>query len=62
MTAVNQVLMAIPAFVTGVLLTYVFGLVLRWLVQGSFFPGDNLGGSLWYFLFPPCPSPCPGWP
>ena len=53
MTAVNQVLMAIPAFVTGILLTYVFGLVLRWFVPGNYVsPGDNLGGSLWYFLFP----------
>ncbi len=53
MTAVNQVLMAIPAFVTGILLTYVFGLVLRWFVPGNYVsPGDNFGGSLWYFLFP----------
>ena len=53
MTAVNQVLMAIPAFVTGILLTYVFGLVLRWFVPGNYVShGDNFGGSLWYFLFP----------
>ena len=53
MTAVNQALMAIPAFVTGILLTYVFGLVLRWFVPGNYVsPGDNFGGSLWYFLFP----------
>ena len=53
MTAVNQVLMAIPAFVTGILLTYVFGLVLRWFVPGNYVsPGDNFGASLWYFLFP----------
>ena len=49
----RQALMAIPAFVTGILLTYVFGLVLRWFVPGNYVsPGDNLGGSLWYFLFP----------
>ena len=53
MTAVNQALMAIPAFVTGILLTYVFGLVLRWFVPGNYVsPGDNFGASLWYFLFP----------
>ncbi|MEI3103171.1 MAG: hypothetical protein V8S97_02965 [Oscillospiraceae bacterium] len=40
----NQVLMAMPAFVTGILLTYVFGLVLRWFLPGKLcFPGDNLG-------------------
>ena len=53
LTSVNQVLMAIPAFVTGILLTYVFGLVLRWFVPGNYVsPGDNFGASLWYFLFP----------
>ena len=36
LTSVNQVLMAIPAFVTGILLTYVFGLVLRWFVPGNY--------------------------
>ena len=45
--------LAIPAFVTGILLTYVFGLVLRWFVPGNYVsPGDNFGASLWYFLFP----------
>ena len=45
--------MAIPAFVTGILLTYVFGLVLRLFVPGNYVsPGDNFGASLWYFLFP----------
>ena len=58
MTAVNQALMAIPAFVTGILLTYVFGLVLRWFVPGNYVsPGDNFGGSLWYFLFPAVSAP-----
>ncbi|MFR6394946.1 MAG: ABC transporter permease [Oscillospiraceae bacterium] len=53
LTSVNQVLMAIPAFVTGILLTYVFGLVLRLFVPGNYgSPGDNFGASLWYFLFP----------
>ena len=33
---VNQVLMAVPAFFTGILLTYLFGLLLRWFVPGSF--------------------------
>ena len=53
LTVVNQVLMAVPAFFTGILLTYLFGLLLRWFVPGNYVsPGDNFGGSLWYFLFP----------
>ena len=53
MTAVNQVLMAIPAFVTGILLTYVFGLVLRWFVPGSFVsPAENFWQSAGYLVFP----------
>ena len=36
LTVVNQVLMAVPAFFTGILLTYLFGLLLRWFVPGSF--------------------------
>ena len=53
LTVVNQVLMAVPAFFTGILLTYLFGLLLRWFVPGNYVsPGDNFGASLWYFLFP----------
>ena len=43
LTVVNQVLMAVPAFFTGILLTYLFGLLLRWFVPGSFVsPGGEL--------------------
>lgn len=42
LTVVNQVLMAVPAFFTGILLTYLFGLLLRWFVPGSFVsPAEN---------------------
>lgn len=51
-TAVNQLCMAIPPFFTGILLSWVFGVMLHWFTPGDF-PG--LGGGLWsavkYLLF-----------
>mgnify|MGYP000514850215 FL=1 len=51
LTVVNQVLMAVPAFFTGILLTYLFGLLLRWFVPGSFV------SAIWSSPLPPSPSP-----
>lgn len=51
--AVNQVLMAVPPFFTGILLTFVFGLVLKWFTPGTFVsPGEDLGGCIRYLIFP----------
>ena len=56
LTVVNQVLMAVPAFFTGILLTYLFGLLLRWFVPGSFVsPAESFWQSAGYL--PPSPSP-----
>ena len=53
LTVVNQVLMAVPAFFTGILLTYLFGLLLRWFVPGSFVsPAESFWQSAGYLLFP----------
>ena len=53
LTVVNQVLMAVPAFFTGILLTYLFGLLLRWFVPGSFVsPAENFWQSAGYLVFP----------
>lgn len=53
LTAANQVLMAVPPFFTGILLTYLFGLLLRWFMPGSYIAPDvDFWGSLWYSLFP----------
>ena len=51
-TLVNQLCMAVPPFVTGILLSYLFSTVLRWFVHGQF-PGldKDLGGSLKYLFF-----------
>ena len=39
-TAVNQLCMAVPAFFTGMLLSWIFGVALKWFTAGSF---PNLG-------------------
>ncbi|MEG1989088.1 MAG: ABC transporter permease [Oscillibacter sp.] len=52
-TVLNQLLMAVPPFFTGVLLTWVFSILLGWFVHGQF-PGlkENFFGSLGYLFFP----------
>ena len=52
-TVFNQFLMALPPFFTGILLTWLFSILLHWFRHGAF-PGfaADAGGSLWYLLFP----------
>lgn len=52
-TVVNQFVMALPPFFTGILLTWLFSISLHWFRHGAY-PGfaANVGGSLWYLLFP----------
>lgn len=49
----NQLLMAIPPFFSGILLTWIFSILLHWFRHGAY-PGLSAdpGGSLWYLLFP----------
>ena len=52
-TSFNQVLMAIPSFFLGILLTYLFGLVLKLFTPGRFIPfRESVIGSLGYLFFP----------
>lgn len=52
-TVFNQIIMAVPAFFTGILMTLVFGLVLRWFTPGSFVaPAENFRRSAGYLFFP----------
>lgn len=52
-TLLTQFLMAVPAFFLGIILTLVFGVVLRWFVPGSYVaPTENFGGYLRYLIFP----------
>ena len=50
---VNQIMMAIPPFFLGILLTYLFGLVLKLFTPGRFVPlGESVWGCLRYLFFP----------
>ncbi len=49
----GQVMMSIPPFFTGILLTYLFGIVLHFFEPGGFIdPSANFWGSVRYLLFP----------
>ncbi len=49
----TQITMAVPAFFLGILLTYVFGLVLHWFQPGAFVqPTESFMGSVAYLIFP----------
>lgn len=49
----TQITMAIPAFFLGIILTYIFGLLLKWFQPGDFTgPDENLGQCLLYLIYP----------
>ena len=51
--SLNQVMMAIPPFFLGILLTCLFGLLLKLFTPGKFVPlNEGLGKSLGYLFFP----------
>lgn len=51
-TVVNQLCMAVPPFFTGILLSWGFGIALKWFMPGSF-PAleEDLPGALKYLFF-----------
>lgn len=50
---VSQVVMAVPAFFLGLLMTYIFGLVLKWFQPGAFvYPSEDFWGCIRYLIFP----------
>ena len=50
---VTQVTMAIPSFFLGIILTYVFGLLLQMFTVGGYVsPDKDLGACLSYLIFP----------
>ena len=52
-TALNQVIMSIPPFFTGIIFTYIFGLVLRLFTPGAFAPySGGAGRFLSFLIFP----------
>ena len=48
---INQVVMAVPPFFTGILFTYLFGLVLHLFIAGAF-PAGGVGHYIGYLFFP----------
>ena len=53
LTVTGQITMAVPPFFTGILLTYLFGLILHWFTPGEFVaPGVDFWGSVAYLIFP----------
>ncbi len=51
--ALDQVLMAVPAFFAGILITLVFGIAFRLFVPGGYVSyNKDLGGFLYYMIFP----------
>ena len=50
---VNQIIMAIPPFFSGILITYIFGMLLHLFIPGGFISYDiSIGGFLGYLIFP----------
>jgi len=53
LTVAGQITMAVPPFFIGILLTYLFGLILHWFTPGEFIaPSVNFWGSVGYLIFP----------
>lgn len=49
----TQTTMAVPAFFLGILVTYLFGMVLKWFVPGDYISyEEDFGGFLRYLIFP----------
>ncbi|MBQ8188329.1 MAG: ABC transporter permease [Lachnospiraceae bacterium] len=52
-TVCNQILMAIPPFFSGMIITFIFGILLKWFVPGGFISYTKDWGSfLSYMIFP----------
>lgn len=52
-TVINQIMMAVPHFFLGIIITYVFGLVLKWFTPGDYVSYEkDFGAFLSYIIFP----------
>lgn len=53
LSVINQFVMSVPPFFLGILLTFLFGLVLRWFTPGNFVSyKESVWGFLGYLLLP----------
>ena len=53
MSVLSQTTMAVPAFFLGILVTYFFGMLLKWFVPGGYVSYEkDFGGFIKYLIFP----------
>ena len=53
MTTIVHITMGVPSFFLGLLITYLFSLVLKWFAIGNYVsPGENFMASVSYLVFP----------
>lgn len=53
MSVLTQTTMAVPSFFLGILVTYLFGMVLKWFTPGGYVSyQDNFPGFIAYLIFP----------
>ncbi len=50
---INQVMMSVPPFFSGILITLLFGIVLRWFTPGGFVSAEQNPGAFFGYLFFP---------
>ncbi len=59
-TVFNQIIMAIPPFFSGILITFIFGMILKIFTPGGFVSyKDDFGGFIRYLIFPSIAIACP---
>ena len=59
-TVLDQLCMAVPPFFTGILISWLFSITLRWFVHGQFPDlGADPTGAFRYLFFAARPSPSP---
>lgn len=52
-TLINQILMSIPSFFLGMIITLFFGIILKWFTPGSYIsPSENFGRFIRFMIFP----------
>ena len=52
-TVINQIIMAVPPFFSGILITFIFGMVLKLFKPGGFVSySDDFAGFVGYLVFP----------
>ena len=50
---ISQIIMATPAFFAGILITFIFGLILNWFMPGAYISYENdFWGFVSYLIFP----------